>query len=149
MGTKIKKDRVSVGFCSKMTGAHKLTPAFIHKYKKPRPLKYIMNNQPVVYKAQKNACIDQTVFTDWFESHFNQDVKKYQLESRTTGKVILLLDKCAGHKLAPEAFVGDNQFQIVFLPPNTTSIIQPIYQGVISKVKKVFCHRMLTEICSK
>ena len=46
----------------------------------------------------------------------------------------------------PGEFVEDDQFQIVFLPPNTTSIIQPIDQGVISKTKKVFRHRMLTEI---
>jgi hypothetical protein len=54
------------------------------------------------------------------ESH----LKKINLDS----KVLLLLDNAPGH---PNKLNHPN-VKVIFLPPNTTSLIQPIDQGIIA-----------------
>ena len=147
-GIKRKKERVTVGFCANMTGTHKLKPLFIHRSQHPRAIKDIMNSLPVVYKAQKNAWLDETIFTDWFQNEFKPAVRAYQQESGVTGKVMLLLNNCIAHKLMSVQFPEDPQFEILFLPPNTTTVIQPMDQGVILKAKRVFHCRMLRQVVS-
>ncbi|XP_017797943.1 PREDICTED: jerky protein homolog-like [Habropoda laboriosa] len=39
--------------------------------------------------------------------------------------------------------MDDDQFKIMFLLPNTSSLIQPMEQGIISKCKKLFRHKLL------
>ena len=141
-----KEDLVTVGFCANMAGTHKLLPLFVHKFKYPKAMKKIKTSLPVVYKVQKNAWMDQLVFTDWYQNNFKPAVRGYQQCSGTSGKVILLLDNCIAHKLRSVEFQKDQQFEIVFLPPNTSSIIQPMDQGVILKAKRAFHCRMLRRV---
>ena len=141
-----KEDLVTVGFCANMTGTHKLLPLFIHKFKYPKAMKKMKTSLPVVYKAQKNAWMDQFVFTEWYQTNFKPAVRGYQGCSGTSGKVILLLDNCIAHKLRTVKFQEDQQFELVFLPPNTSSIIQPMDQGVILKTKRAFHCRMLRRV---
>ena len=48
-------------------------------------------------------------------------------------KVVLLLDNCRAHPPAEDLVVG-NIFAVYF-PPNVTSVIQPMDQGVIQNFK--------------
>ena len=145
-GEKGKEDLVTVGFCANMTGTHKLLPLFIHKFKYPKAMKKIKTSLPVVYKVQKNAWMDQLVFTEWYQNNFKPAVRGYQRYSGTSGKAILLLDNCIAHKLRSVEFQEDQQFEIMFLPPNTSSIIQPMDQGVILKAKRAFHCRLLRRV---
>lgn len=147
-GKKMKKDRVSFGLCANATGTHKLTPLFIHRFRHPRALKNAMNHLPVVFKTQKRAGMDRALFKDWYENHFKPAVKKRQLENGVVGKVFLLLDNCAGRKLEPSEYQEDDHFEIVFLPSNTSSILQPMDQGIIAKTKRSFRYKMLRRILS-
>nr|XP_034195194.1 jerky protein homolog-like [Osmia lignaria] len=101
----------------------------------PRALKHFMNRLPVVFRAQANAWMSQTLFLDWVDNCFKKSVRQYQLENGLCGKVVLIIDNCASHKL-PLNYVQDDHFLIKYLAPNTTSLIQPMDQGIIAKLKR-------------
>ncbi|XP_043263273.1 jerky protein homolog-like [Colletes gigas] len=142
-GKKMKKDRVTIGLCANATGTHKLPLLFIYKYQNPRALKNC-GTLPVVYTFQKQAWVNRQIFADWYENHFKSSVKQYQLENKYQGKTILLVDNCQGHII--ETDDEEEQFEIIFLPPNTTSIIEPMDQGIIAKLKKRYRHKMLRHV---
>ncbi|XP_043261362.1 jerky protein homolog-like [Colletes gigas] len=144
----LKKDRVSFCLCSNATGTHKLTPLFIYKYKNPRALKNMRNQLPVVFKTQKRAWVDRTVFRDWYENYFKPAVRKQQLESGRIGKVFLLVNNCQDHKFNQSEYEEDNCFRIVCFPSKTTSVLQPKNQGIIAKIKSSFRQKMLQRILS-
>jgi transposase len=63
------------------------------------------------------------IFCEW--------VKK--MDRRMTGrKVALLLDNCPAH---PKVITGLKNITIFYLPPNTTSILSPMDQGIIRNFK--------------
>ncbi|XP_046142187.1 jerky protein homolog-like [Osmia bicornis bicornis] len=140
-GHKMKKERLTIGLCANATGTHKLMPFLIYKYKQPRALKHFMNQLPVVFRAQANAWMSKTLFLDWVDNCFKQSVRQYQLENGLCGKVVLIIDNCASHKL-PINYVQDDHFIIKYLAPNTTSLIQPMDQGIIAKFKRSFRHKL-------
>ncbi|XP_017794487.1 PREDICTED: jerky protein homolog-like [Habropoda laboriosa] len=144
-GRKVKKDHVTVAFCANSTGTHKLPVLFIHKYANPRALNHCKENLPVVYKHQHNSWINEQIFTDWYLNHFKKSVRECQLREHRVRKVLLLVDNFRGHMI-PEELREDNHFKLMFLPPNTTSIIQPMDQGIIAKCKKLFRYQLLRRI---
>ncbi|XP_033322035.1 jerky protein homolog-like [Megalopta genalis] len=140
----MNKDRVTIGLCTNVTGSHKLAPLFINRFENPRVLKHSKHRLPVIYKAQQQAFMDQMVFADWYQNYFKPDVMKYQLHNGTCGKVILILDNSRGYNLQfLKELQKDERFQIVFLPPNTSHLLQPIDQ-VLEKTKKSYRHKMLS-----
>lgn len=63
-GFKVSKERLTAMMCANANGTHRLPILIIGKYKKPRCMKNV-NYLPVVYKAQKSAWMDKTLFLDW------------------------------------------------------------------------------------
>ncbi|KAK9306373.1 hypothetical protein QLX08_002895 [Tetragonisca angustula] len=139
---KIKNDRVTLALCSNATGSHKLPLLLINKHKRPRALKHCINHLPVIYTHNENAWMNTETFQFWYHSKFKPCVRRRQLEENNNGKVLLIVDNFSGHNL-PEEETDDGHFKIMFLPPNTSSLIQPMDQGVITKFKKRFRHRLL------
>ncbi|XP_046141564.1 jerky protein homolog-like [Osmia bicornis bicornis] len=144
-GYKMKKDRITIAFCANALGTHKIKSLVIYKYKNPRAIKHCQETLPVIFKSQKNAWMDRTLFTDWFENYFKPAAKQHQQDKGLNGKIILLVDNCEAHKI-PSEIGNKDGFQIIYLPPNTTSILQPMDQGVIEKTKRSFRHYMLRRV---
>ncbi|XP_054008894.1 jerky protein homolog-like [Hylaeus anthracinus] len=142
---KIRKDRVTVAFCANATGTHKLPVLFVHKNANPRALKHCKHNLPVVYKYQKNAWINDDLLNDWYIHHFKPYVRQRQLQQNRVGKVLLLLNNCTGHIIS-EVAQEDYQFKQLFLPPNTVALIESTNQGILSKCKKLFRHKLLCQV---
>jgi hypothetical protein len=61
------------------------------------------------------------------------EMEKYCLENNIPFKILLILENTPEHS----HFIGDlyPNIKVVFLPPNTTSLIQPMDQGVIAAFK--------------
>nr|XP_034194539.1 jerky protein homolog-like [Osmia lignaria] len=144
-GKKIKKDRITLALCANASGNHKSPVLFINRYENPRVLKNCKNNLPVIYMHHKNSWMNRVLFQSWYENEFKPRVRKRQLQENSIGKVLLILDNFSGHKLSDEE-MDDGYFQIMFLPPNTSSLIQPMDQGVIAKFKKHFRHKLLRQV---
>ncbi|XP_054015968.1 jerky protein homolog-like [Hylaeus anthracinus] len=145
-GNKSRKDRVTVGFCANATGTHKLPLVFINKCEKPRALKHCWNQLPVVFKSQRNGSMSHHVFADWLENHFKPVVKRRQLQNGTCGKILLLVHSSTAHEVSRELRREDDDIEIVVLPTNNSSILQPMDRGIIATVKGSFRSRMLKRL---
>ncbi|XP_054729383.1 tigger transposable element-derived protein 1-like [Anastrepha obliqua] len=144
-GFKAAKDRVTFLFCSNASGDRILKPLVINRSLKPRSLKgKDMAKLPVHWIANKKAWVTTAIFTEWFNRYFVPEVKKYLLDKGLEFKVILLIDNAPGHPHIEHANV-----EIVFLPPNTTSILQPLDQGIICNFKKHYLKFTFQHILDK
>lgn len=87
--------------------------------------------------------MDRKIFLDWYKKNFIPFVKAHQ---KTPAKVLLLLDCCPAHSPADVLNAIDPQFQVLYLPPNVTSLKQPMNPGVIEITEKLYRTKLLTQI---
>ena len=132
-GRKKDKERLSIALCANSDGSHKLDPLIIGKFKKPRCFINVnLNNLSMTYRNNTKAWMLSTVFQDWLQG-FNKEVASKYGDQH----VLLLLDNCPSHKI--DGLVLSN-VDVHFLPPNTTSKIQPMDAGIIMSFKRHYCH---------
>lgn len=143
-GYKKKKERVTILACSNATGAHKLTLGFIGKSKKPRAFKNCrdFSSLPVWYRHQKSAWMNSILFKEWFHNQFVPQVEKHLEKNNLPRKAVLLLDNAPSHPDQEE--LKDGEIKCLFLPPNVTSLCQPMDQGVLEAMKRVYRRKLLT-----
>ena len=113
----------------------KLPMFVIGKFKTPRCFKHI-KNLPCKYKSQKKSWIDSQIF----EESVHKLDQTFRMEGR---KIALLIDICPAHPSVSHL----TNVQLVFLPPNTTSVLQPMNQGVIRSLKAHYCGRVVRRLC--
>ena len=149
-GFKKAKDHLTVLGCTNASGTHKLKPVLIGKSAKPRCLKHVnMDTLPVIYKSQRNAWMNSEIFAEWFKKDFVPAAKSHQRSQNICSpKALLLIDNCSAHP--DELSSHDGSVTCLFLPPNMTSLIQPMDQGVLQAMKNL-CKRKLLQkvICSQ
>ncbi|GFY03533.1 tigger transposable element-derived protein 2 [Trichonephila clavipes] len=111
-----------------------LKPLLINKSLRPRAVKGTDIKQlPVHWMANPNAWMTTAIFKEWFNNCFVPEVEAYMKEKSLDFKVLLIVDNAASHPQLEHPNV-----QLVFLPPNTTSLIQPLHQGIIATFKKYY-----------
>ena len=120
-GSKKALDRITVLACANMSGSDKRKLLVIGKSKNPRCFKGIdVDNLPVIYRHNKKAWMTGDLFTEWLQN-WNRELK-------LAGKnILLLVDNCSAHPALKLSNIS-----LEFLPPNTTSLIQPMDMGVIN-----------------
>ncbi|KFD66378.1 hypothetical protein M514_21408 [Trichuris suis] len=141
-GVKVRKDRVTLIMCGNAAG-HMLKPGLIHKSPDPRSLKNENKNLlPVFWMHHPKSWMTKALFSQWFQQCFVPQAKQFLLSLGMEFKVLLLLDNAGGH----HADVHSEGVQIQLLPPNTTSLIQPMDQGVIRAFKALYTKISLQRI---
>lgn len=147
-GTKLIKDRLTIAPCSNADGTHKLPLFVIGKSKKPRAFKNInLSSLPVYYRSQKSAWMDSNLFKSWFIDEFVPSVEKYLKQKNLPVRALLLLDNAPSHPSEEELVKED--IKAIFLPPNVTSLIQPMDQGVIEWLKRRYRRKYISSILEK
>ena len=58
-------------------------------------------------------------------------------------KIALLIGNCPAHPSVSDL----TKLQLVFLPPNTTSVLQPMDQGVLRSLKALYRGRVVSRLC--
>ena len=95
----------------------------IGKSKNPRCFKGV-KSIPCRYRAQPKSWMSSELLEEWMrELDCSFGVKKR--------KIALIVDNCPAHPTV----TGLEWIELIFLPPNTTSVTQPMDQGVIRALK--------------
>jgi hypothetical protein len=128
-------------------GTIKLPLLLIGKYQKPRCFKNINRDiLPVAYTNQKNAWMNTTIFTEWFHNKFVPTIQKKLVELGVEPKAVLILDNCSAHLDESELVSKDRKVIAKYLPPNVTSLIQPMDKGVLESLKRRYRRKILEEM---
>ena len=93
-----------------------------------------------MWRSNSKAWVTRDLFTDWINEVFGPSVKKYLLEMNLPHHVLLVMDNAPAYPPGLEDDLLD-EFQFIkiqFLPPNTTPLLQPMDQQVISNFKKLY-----------
>ena len=89
---------------------------------------------PVIYEANKKACMISDIFKKYLTKWNNQLVR----ENRN---ILLLIDNCPSHTIN---FLSN--IKVVFLPKNTTSVLQPCDLGIIKCMKGRYLLLMMRKL---
>lgn len=149
-GYKKNKDRITVLCGANASGDHKLKLAVVGKSKNPQAFKHVDTlTLPVHYYNQSSAWMSRGIFEDWFFKHFVPEVRSFLLEKNLPIKALLLLDNAPSHPKESVLQSEDGNFFTMFLPPNVTSIAQPMDQGVIETMKRLYRKDLLINLIEK
>ena len=145
-GFKKSKDRLTVLSCANATGTHKVKPVPIQKFAKPCRFKNVNTDAlPVIYKSQRNAWMNSEIFANWFKKDFVLVVKHRQfMQNILSPKALLLINNCSAHP--KELRSCDGSVTCVFLPPNTTSLIQPMDRGILQAMKTHYKGKLFQKV---
>ena len=99
-------------------------PMFVmRKSENPRCFKNI-KHLPCEYKSQKKSWMNSEIFEEWVRKLD----RKFRADDRN---IALIIDNWPAHLSISHL----TNVQLIFLPPITTSILQPMDQGVIRSLK--------------
>jgi hypothetical protein len=137
-GRKLFKERLSVLFCCIATGK-KLKPLVTGNAARPQVFKeqcIDTKHLTVNWRFNKKAWMTQTIFEEWL-TDLNCMIKK-EIEKSCC---LLIMQSHRGTKVM-------NNVTVKFLPPNLTSEVQPLDQGIIQSAKAHYRNMMLQYIVS-
>ncbi|XP_064089285.1 tigger transposable element-derived protein 1-like [Macrobrachium nipponense] len=141
-GFKAQKDRVTLIMCGNAAG-FMLKPGLIYKAANPRALKNKNKNfLPVFWMHNAKAWTTKVLMSNWFIQSFIPQVKEYLIDLCMEFKVLLIMDGAGGHPVD----LYCEGVQLEFLPANTTSLLQPMGQGVIRAFKALYTQNSLEHL---
>jgi hypothetical protein len=137
-GIKQSKNKLTLLLCCSSTG-EKLKPLIIGGSKSPRCLKNVdLSLLKIEYDFLKKSWMTKTIFENWLERR-NSDL------SEMNRKIVLILDNATCHNISKQF----SNIDLIFLPKNTTSLIQPCDQGIIKAFKNKFNNFMTENIITE
>lgn len=147
-GFKMQKDRITAMVCANASGSHRFPLLIVGKSIKPRSFKNLnLNALPVQYYAQKNAWMSQDIFQDWFHKMFVPKVKSHLASKGLPQEAMLLMDNAPTHP-SRDMKSDDGKITCHFLPANTTSLVQPMDQGIIESMKRRYRKGFIQKLVS-
>ncbi|XP_018430489.1 PREDICTED: tigger transposable element-derived protein 1-like [Nanorana parkeri] len=146
-GFKPSKDRLTLLLGANVSGTLKLKPMLVYHSQTPRALKGLNKDMlPVYWKWNKKAWVTQEIFLDWYGNYFCPTVLRFCERNKLPPKALLLLGNAPGHPGNFDAVRTPLGVQIVYMPPNTTSLLQPMDQGVIATFKAYYLRQTFSEM---
>jgi DDE superfamily endonuclease len=143
-GYKVSKDRLRLLLGGNASGDFKLKPLLVYRTENPRDLRGCSNSSlTVIWRSNKKAWMKQQIFKDWFKTYFCPVVECYCKNNNLDFKILLLIDNAPGHSISISDF--HENVKVLFLPPNTTSLLQPMDQGIISTFKAYYLRRTFSQ----
>ena len=136
-GNKKRKDRITFLVCANVDGTERLPPLVIGRSKNPQSFDgQERSEHGFDYHHSKKAWMTCDLFYEW--------LKRFDSIIGTTAgrRVLLLIDNASCHG-TESTLPNLDHVQVVFLPKNTTSKLQPMDAGVIACIKKRYRRRQI------
>ncbi|XP_018787388.1 PREDICTED: tigger transposable element-derived protein 1-like [Bactrocera latifrons] len=141
-GHKPMKDRLTLALCVNASGACKSKPLLVYHSENPREFKS--------HKILKEKLVEpegmghQEVLCGVGKPGFGPNVKKYILENNLLVQALLIPGNAAAHppNLEDDILEELTFIKVLYLPPNTTPILQPMDQQVIFNFKKLYAEHL-------
>ncbi|KAF0870642.1 TIGD1 protein, partial [Crocuta crocuta] len=93
----------------------------------------------VTWRSNSMAWITCILYVEWIKKVFGPTVKKYLLEKNLPLKALLVINNFAHPPGFEDNLSEEFEFlKVKLLLPNTTPILQPVYQQVVSNFKKLY-----------
>ncbi|XP_028668446.1 tigger transposable element-derived protein 1-like [Erpetoichthys calabaricus] len=142
-GHKPMKDRLTLLLCGNASGDFKLKPLLVYHSDNPRVFKkhnVIKQKLPVMWRSNSKAWVTRQFFVEWVTEVFALAVKEYLEKNNLPLKCLLLLDNAPAHPPNIDEYLEEefDFIQVRYLPPNTTPLLQPMDQQIISNFKKLY-----------
>ncbi|XP_045107142.1 tigger transposable element-derived protein 1-like [Portunus trituberculatus] len=135
-GFKASKDRLTLLLGTNAEGDCRLKPVLIYHSQNPRALKrYDRAFLPVHWYANKKGWMTGKIFSDYYKNKLHSELKAYCNKEGIPFKILLLVDIAPSH---PASLENLSNIKLAFLPPNTTSLLQPCDQGLIQMFKSYY-----------
>lgn len=135
-GGKNSKERITVMVASNMSGSEKLKLLVIGKSKNPRCFKGI-KSLDVDYEHNKKAWMTSEIYDKWLK-------KLDKIFAAQNRKILLFVDNCPAHPKNVEANLKN--IKLKYFPPNLTSVLQPMDQGIIQNLKQQYRKRIIMKV---
>ena len=147
-GFKAYKDRFTLLLGANLTGDCKLKPVLVYHAQNLRALKgYPKNSLPVCWYSNKAGWMTEDIFQSYIKDQLETELREYCLRQGLPFKILMLLDNAPAHPQTVLDLHEDINF--VYLPPNTTSLLQPMNQGVIRMFKTHFLQKAWRSLSRK
>lgn len=130
-GYKASKERFTLLLGGNAEGNFKFKPLVINQSENPKSMKGVdKRHLPVHWRSNKKTWMTAALFQDWVTNCAIPEKRAYCSKENLDFKALILIDNAPGHP----AYVNEinENVQFLFLPPNTTSLIQRMDQGAIS-----------------
>lgn len=138
-GHKVSKERLTLLLGCNASGSLKLKPLLIYTSENPRAFKNVDKSKLGVYwRSNKKAWMTASMFIDWVKSCLIKELNHFSKHNEVPFKFLVLLDNAPGHSNLEVLNSLCDGLTFMFLPPNTTSLIQPMDQGCISTFKSYY-----------
>ncbi|EGZ26497.1 hypothetical protein PHYSODRAFT_407819, partial [Phytophthora sojae] len=139
-GVKKKKTRITLALTVNADGTDALPPLFLGRAKQPHCFeKRSAESLGFSYRANAKAWMTGPIFREWLHN-LDRDM-------RAAGRhILLLLDNVSSHK------TGDlvcTNIRVEFLPPHTTTYLQPMDAGIIALFKRAYRRRQILWVYEK
>jgi hypothetical protein len=116
--------------CSNATGTERLPPWVIGKAKQPRALRGVnISAIGCVWRASTRGWVNQSIIAEWLSAFYSY------VENR---KVLLLMDNFSAHLIGLQLQPPPLNITVQLLPKNSTSLYQPLDQGIIKNFKSYY-----------
>ncbi|GFS56908.1 tigger transposable element-derived protein 1 [Nephila pilipes] len=153
-GHKTMKDRLTLALCANAIGDFKIKLLLVYHSENPRAFKAykaMKEKLQVLWRANSKAWVTRQFFIEWMNIVLEPSVRKYLIDNGLPLMCVLLLDNALAHPPGLEDDLLDEFkfIKIVYLPPNTTSTLQPMDQQVISNFKKLFTKHLFKRVTKR
>ena len=153
-GHKPMKDSLTLLFAANASGLMKVKPLLVYHSESPRVFKnkaVVKSKLAVYWKSNRKAWVTRLIFKEWILEVFAPSMKKFLEDNDMPLKALLLMDNAPGHPkdLEEELAADYGWLKLLFMPPNTTSIIQPMDQQVIANFKKLYTKALFRNFFEK
>lgn len=146
-GSKLLRNHATLLLCTNAKGDFKCKPLMVYRVQNPRVLKgKNLNCMPVHWRWNRKAWMASEIFWDWFHNCFVPEVERYLQSKNLAFRVLLILDNAPVH-CHEELENAHPNVEVLFLPPNTTSLIQPLNQGIIKAFKAHYMRELYSKAC--